>query len=186
MSHFCRISLLSFLLAAAFAQTTASIRGVVTDPTAAAVPNARVDATNRNTGLAVTVHTSTDGSYSFNLLPIGEYRVTVEAQGFKRFELSNVLLANQQVAGINVTLEVGTAVERVEVASGAPLVNTQTTEVGQLIEARPIVELPLNGRNPLQLATLVSGVSGEKVHLALVGNDERDATRMSVNGNASR
>ncbi len=165
------------------AQTTASIRGTVTDASSAAVPNARVEATNRNTGLKVAATTAVDGSYAINLLPIGEYDIVVEAQGFKRLQQSNVALANQQVAGLNFSLQVGAAAERVEVTSGAPLVNTQTTEVGQLIEARPIVELPLNGRNPLQLATLVAGVSGEKVHTALVGTDERDATRMSVNGN---
>lgn len=183
MTRFACCGLLFLLAAAGFGQTTASIRGIVTDPTSAAVPNAKVEATNTNTGLAVTVQTAGDGAYAFNLLPIGVYRLTVESPGFKKFELSNITLANQQVAGINVSLEVGAAAERIEVTSGAPLVNTQTTEVGQLITARPIVELPLNGRNPLQLATLVAGVSGERVHTTMVGNDERDATRMSVNGN---
>ena len=128
-------------------------------------------------------HFAADGSYTLTLLPIGDYRLVVEAPGFKVAEFSNITLTNQQVVGLNVSLQVGAVSEHVEVTAGAPLVNTQTTEVGQLIEARSIVELPLNGRNPLQLATLVAGVSGEKGHTQLVGNDERDATRMSVNGN---
>ena len=175
--------LLTGLALLGFAQTTASIRGIVTDPSNSPVPGARIEAQNLSTGFAVSVRSGSDGGYALNLLPIGEYKLTVEAQGFKRHELSSLPLANQQVAGINVSLQVGAIAERVEVSGGAPLVNTQTTEVGQLIEARPIVELPLNGRNPLQLATLVAGVSGERVHTALVGTDERDATRMSVNGN---
>lgn len=182
-----RLLLTFFLLTlSAFAQTTASIRGVINDSSGGAVANAKVDVLNIKTGFAVSVSSAVDGSYTVNLLPIGEYRLMVEANGFKRVEMNNIVLANQQVAGINVILQVGAIVERVEVNAGAPLVNTQTTEVGQLIEERPIVELPLNGRNPLQLATLVTGVSGEKVHTALVGNDERDATRMSVNGNRAK
>jgi hypothetical protein len=180
-----RLLLFSLLLCsvAAQAQITSSIRGTVTDASGAAVANARVETVNVGTGFRSAVASGTDGNYVLTLLPIGEYRLTVEAPGFKRFEQTNIVLANQQVAGINVALQVGAVSESVEVTAGAPVVNTQTTEVGQLIQSHAIVELPLNGRNPLQLATLVTGVSGEKVHGALVGTDERDATRMSVNGN---
>ncbi len=165
------------------AQITAAIRGTVTDPGAAAVPGAHVTATNTQTAFASTAITNGDGSYALTLLPIGEYRLTVEANGFKQFEQSNITLTTNQVAGINVTLQLGTVTEKVEVTSGAPLVNTQTTEVGQLINAQQIVDLPLNSRNPIQLATLVNGVSGAQVHQVLIGTDERNASYMSVNGN---
>ncbi len=165
------------------AQITASIRGTVSDPTGAAVANAKVIATNTGTGLASNASSAADGTYTLALLPIGEYRLSVEAAGFKKFEQTNIVLTTNQVAGINITLEVGAVSERVEVTTGAPLINTQTTEVGQLIESRQIVELPLNGRNPIQLATLVTGVSSTRVHTALLGTDERDASALSVNGN---
>ncbi|MFN7923218.1 MAG: carboxypeptidase-like regulatory domain-containing protein [Bryobacteraceae bacterium] len=175
--------LASFFSLTAFAQITAGIRGTVTDPTGAAVPSARVTATSTATGFAATATTIADGGYTLNLLPIGTYRLTVEASGFKLFERTNIALANNQVAGINVALEVGSVSEKVEVSSGAPLVNTQTTEVGQLIESKQIVDLPLNGRNPIQLATLVNGVSSTRVHTVLLGTDERDASALAVNGN---
>src|SRR4051794_3479710 len=175
--------LLSLSVATVQAQTTAGLRGTVTDVSNASIAGARVEAHNVQTGLIARTTSTADGSYTLTLLPIGDYRVVVEATGFKVAEFPNITLANQQVLGLNVMLQVGAVSEHVEVEAAAPLVNTQTTEVGQLIESRSIVELPLNGRNPLQLATLVAGVSGEKVHTQLVGNDERDATRMSVNGN---
>lgn len=170
-------------LTPAFAQITAGIRGTVSDPSGAAVPTAKITVTNTGTGLATATTPAADGVYTFNLLPIGTYQLVVEAAGFKRFEQSNIVLTTNQVAGINITLEVGNVAERVEVTSGAPLVNTQTTEVGQLIESRQIVDLPLNGRNPIQLATLVNGVSSTRVHTVLLGTDERDASALSVNGN---
>lgn len=175
--------LLGALRPSADAQITAGIRGTISDPTGAAVAGARVAATNTGTGFSAVVSSANDGTYTLTLLPIGAYRLSVEASGFKRFEQSNITLTTNQVAGINVTLEIGAVSERIEVTSGAPLVNTQTTEVGQLIDAKQIVDLPLNGRNPIQLATLVNGVSSARVRTALLGTDERDASALSVNGN---
>ncbi len=187
-SMFARSALLCgvFFFIASFplpGQITGSIRGTVTDPAGAAVPGARVAAVNTRTNLSVGATTDADGGYLITLLPIGEYRLTVEAAGFKRFEQTNIALTTNQVAGINIKLELGTVAEKVEVTAGAPLVNTQTTEVGQLINSQQIVDLPLNSRNPIQLATLVNGVSGAQVHTVLVGTDERNASYMSVNGN---
>ena len=144
------------------AQITGGIRGTVSDASEAAVVNARVTATNLRTGLSVSAATSREGTYSLTLLPIGEYRLSVEASGFKRFEQSNITLTTNQVAGINVILEVGAVTESIQVSAGTPVVNTQTSEVGQLINRGQIVELPLNSRNPIQLATLVNGVSGRR------------------------
>ncbi len=165
------------------AQTTSGIRGTVIDSSSAAIPAARVSVTNMETGLSQTVPTDSTGGYIFSLLPSGVYRLTVEASGFKRFEQSNIRLTTNEVAGLNVTLEVGDVTQQVEVTGGAPLVNTQTSETGTLIGTQQIVELPLNGRNVIQLATLTNGVAQERVHNALVGGDERNASAMSVNGN---
>jgi Carboxypeptidase regulatory-like domain len=172
----------SFALPCA-AQITSGIRGTVTDSSGAAVPGARVTATNVGTGFSVNAMTSNDGTYTLTLLPIGDYKLDVAATGFKTVERTNITLTTNQVAGINVTLQVGAVSQSVEVTAGAPLVNTQTSEVGQLVNSRQISGLPLNGRNPIQLATLVNGVSGAQVPTALVGTDERNAAYMSVNGN---
>lgn len=163
--------------------TTAGIRGTVTDSSQAAVVNARVVAVNLGTQLTVTANTGSSGEYAFTLLPVGTYSVAVEATGFKRFEQTNIRLATNQVLGLNVTLEVGAVTEKIQVTEGAPLVNTQTSETGTLVGSTQIAELPLNGRNIIQLATLTNGVAAESVRTAITGGDERNASSMSVNGN---
>lgn len=167
----------------AYGQITASIRGTVTDPSGAAVVGARITATNTGTKFSMTAVSSSEGAYTLNLLPIGIYNLVVEAAGFKKAEHSNIKLATNQVAGIDVHLQLGAVTESVEVAAGAPLVNTQTTEVGQLIESRQIMDLPLSGRNPIQLATLINGVTTSNVPTTMLGADERSAAYLSVNGN---
>lgn len=185
-AHAAGLGFLAMLLLAAGtlpAQTGSGIRGTVTDSSGAAVPGARVTATNVDTGLTRTATTDTAGVYTFTLLPVGGYSLAVEAQGFKTHQQSNIRLTTNEVAGLNVVLEVGALSERVEVSAGAPLVNTQTTETGTLIGTQQVVELPLNGRNVIQLATLTNGVAAERVHTALTGGDERNASAMAVNGN---
>src|SRR5579885_302090 len=179
----CFVSAAFLLVRQAPAQITSGIRGTVTDPSGAAVPGARITATNTGTGFAATATSSNDGTYTLTLLPVGQYTLEVEANGFKKLQRTNITLTTNQVAGINVVLQVGAVSESVEVVAGAPLVNTQTTEIGQLINAQQITDLPQNGRNPIQLATLVNGVSGAQVPTAMTGTDERNAAYMSVNGN---
>ncbi|MBS1798413.1 MAG: TonB-dependent receptor [Acidobacteria bacterium] len=171
------------LSSASFAQITASIRGTITDPSNAAVPNAHVTATNVDTGFAVETTSSNDGSYTITLLPIGHYRLRIAATGFETQEQAGITLTTNQVAGINTTLKIGNVSQTVSVTGGLPIINTQTSEVGQLINSEQARELPLNGRNPIQLATLVNGVSGAQVVTVIVGADERNSNYMSVNGN---
>ena len=180
---FCLCLALALTCTRASAQITAGIRGTITDPSGAAVVGARVTATNTGTSFKATAVSTTDGTYTLTLLPIGVYNLVVEATGFKKAEHKDIALATNQVAGIDVTVQVGAVTESIEVAAGAPLVNTQTTEVGQLIESRQIVDLPLNGRNPIQLATLINGVTTSQVPVAMLGGDERNAAYLSVNGN---
>ncbi|MCC6590254.1 MAG: carboxypeptidase regulatory-like domain-containing protein [Bryobacterales bacterium] len=177
------VVLLTVLSYKAAAQITASIRGTVTDATGAGVVGARISATNAGTGFTATATSTADGTYTLTQLPIGTYNIVAEAAGFKKAEFSNVKLATNQVAGIDIPLQIGAVNESIEVSSGTPLINTQTTEVGQLIESRQIVDLPLNGRNPIQLATLVNGVTTSQVPTAMLGADERSAPYLSVNGN---
>lgn len=163
--------------------TTAGIRGTVTDPSGAAIAGAKVTATNLGTKLTLTANTDVSGTYAFTLLPVGSYSVSVETAGFKRFEQTGIPLTTNSVLGLNVTLEVGAVTESVQITAGAPLVNTQTSETGTLVGSTQIVELPLNGRNIIQLATLTNGVAAENVRTAITGGDERNANNMAVNGN---
>jgi hypothetical protein len=166
------------------AQTTSSgIRGTITDASTGSIAAATVTVTNLDTGLTKTTQSDRTGTYTFQLLPVGRYSLKIESKGFKTVEQSPIPLATNEVAGLNFTLEVGAASERVQVIAEVPVINTETSETSTLISTKSVVDLPLNGRNVIQLATLTNGVSGEKVPTALVGGDERNASSMSVDGN---
>jgi len=160
---------LSLILALAFisgaawitpvqAQTsTANIEGTVVDPTGAVVPGASITVSNVATGLTRETISNDSGFYNLPLLPVGEYKLAVEKQGFKKKVLQGITLKIDQIARIDVSLEVGLTVEEVTVTAQAPLVNTASTAIGDVIENRRVVELPLNGRYFTQLALLVTG-----------------------------
>jgi hypothetical protein len=161
---------------------TATILGTVTDPTGAAIASGKVTATNEATGFSRSVVSSTDGAYLIPLLPIGErYRVTVEASGFRMFVQTGIELQLNQNARVDAQLQLGNVSEAVEVAASAPLVDTYSSEGGEVVEQRRIIELPLNGRNALQLATLLPGVSRAIIKTALDGGN-RAANYLNING----
>jgi len=153
----------SSLLSPAFGQTeTAAINGFVTDPSGGVVPAADVVATNVATNAAYPVQTSASGYYVITPLPIGTYTIIVEVPGFKTGIAENITLQVQQRAKIDFALEVGQLTEVVTVESSAPLLSTEETSLGQVVNNRSIVELPLNGRNYLQLGTLAVGMMPTK------------------------
>ncbi len=154
---FVGISLLA--QAVSFAQTTANIVGTVQDPTGAVVPAAKVSAVNQATGLERTAQTDGNGGFLFAALPIGSYRVRCEKAGFKAFIQENVVLQVAQEVRLNIGLSIGAANEEVTVSVGVTLSNTENAELGEVIENKRIVDLPLNGRQFLQLAELTPGVS---------------------------
>ena len=154
--------LLIVFVPAAWAQrVTGSIAGTVTDPTGALVPNAKVVARNAATNLERTATTNNDGFYRLDLLPPGTYALTIEVQGFKREVLKDITLQIDQVARIDARLEVGQMTEEVTVSSSPPLVDTASAAIGDVIENKRIVELPLNGRNFQQLALLTASTTVE-------------------------
>src|SRR5579872_5281747 len=136
-----------------------SIVGTVTDATGAVVPGAKVTITNLGTTETRAMETNQEGFYQFvNLVP-GEYRIEVEKSGFKRFDREPITVEVQQVARINVTgMQVGEVNQTIEVTAETPLLQPETSSLGQVVEARKVNELPLNGRNPLALVALVPGV----------------------------
>jgi len=135
-----------------------SIRGTVTDPSGAAVPNATVTATNSLTGIATRATTSSTGSFVFTQLQIGTYQVSVEASGFKSYQLGGIKLDLDQVYSMNVKLELGAVSEQVTVEANPTQVETTSMQLNTVVTGNQIVDMPLNGRNWTQLMQLQPGV----------------------------
>ena len=137
---------------------TGSIVGNVKDSSGAVIPNAKVTVGDMDKGTTFVTSTSTSGDYVASPLTVGRYSVTVEKQGFKTSITEAIELQVQQRAAVDVTLQIGQIEERVTVADVAPLLDTETSELGQVIDSKRMVTLPLNGRNFAQLAQLSAGV----------------------------
>jgi len=139
-------------------QSTGRLLGTVKDQTGAVIPGAMVKATNVGTGLERMIRTNEGGDYSIPLLPIGEYTLSVEAAGFKTGTVRGLVLQVNQEARVDMTLNVGDTAETIAVEAAAPLLATDTSSVGQVIENKAIANMPLNGRAFWQLAQLTPGV----------------------------
>src|SRR5262245_16795403 len=147
----------SFLLCAQTVST--EILGLVTDPSGAVVSGAVMTVRRAATGDVRTTTTNDTGNYVFPLLDIGEWEVTCAAVGFKTEVRRGITLQLQQKARIDFQMQVGTQVETIEIRGTAPLLRTEDATLGSVVEARRVVELPLNARNSSQLATLSPGVT---------------------------
>lgn len=140
-------------------QATGKIVGMVKDPAGAVVPGAEVIVTNVDTQVKNTAKTDADGSYYVSNLPIGEYKVTVHQAGFQTAVTKAYSLEINQSLKIDVDLRVGASTETVEVTGNATMVEAYNSTIGASITERPIVNMPLNGRNVLDLAKLEPGVA---------------------------
>lgn len=139
--------------------TTGTILGTVTDNSGATVAGAQIVVTDLNKGTSQQYTTDDSGSYSAPYLAPGTYRVSVEKAGFKRETSGNTLLDLDQKARVDFSLQIGSINQTVVVEASAPLVRSETAELGEVINQRSIEELPLNGRNFAQLVYLVPGVT---------------------------
>src|SRR5467141_470114 len=138
--------------------TYGSITGSVVDPSGAAITDAQVTLTNLGTAEKRAQSTGADGFYSFvNLIP-GQYRIDIEKPGFKHFTRQNVVVEVNQAARIDATMPVGQVSETVEVTSETPLLQPETSSLGQVVEQRKANELPLNGRNVFNPVSLAPSV----------------------------
>lgn len=142
------------------AQTTSELAGAIADSSGASVAGVTLRVVNQETNASREVETDQSGLYRLPFLQPGTYSITVDKAGFKSIRRSDVRLEVNQTARIDFTLELGAVSEAVEVTAAAPLVDSSTSSIGQVIETKLIQELPLNGRNFVQLATLGPGVSG--------------------------
>src|ERR1700676_1290137 len=138
---------------------TGTILGIVRDSSGALVAGAKVTVKNVDIGLARTQTSEGDGSYRFPALPVGNYEGDVTREGFNTERLTALTLTVTQEDVVNITLTVGTASQRIEVTGVATLVDTTSSSLGGLVSEEKIEELPLNGRNFLDLTLLQTGVS---------------------------
>lgn len=141
--------------------TTGTFLGTVHDNTSAAVAGASITVTNLQTGVARSVLSGDDGEYVINLLPVGNYSVRVEHTGFKTDEHASIELQINGHVRLDFVLRVGSVSEKIEVKGSAPLLDTDTAESGEVIENQRVTQLPLNGRQFIQLALLTAGVVPE-------------------------
>jgi carboxypeptidase family protein/TonB-dependent receptor-like protein len=162
-SRLCVAASLALLLilwgsaAMAFAQSTSTLSGTVTDPQGAAVPNATVSATNQATGVESVTQTDSAGDYLFPSLPIGVYRVQVRAPGFQTTAVANLRLEVASTLTQNIQLTVGQTAQTVEIVADAAVIETTTNSIGQVINDKTVQDIPLNGRHFTDLSLLTPG-----------------------------
>lgn len=149
---------LALLLAVPLAAQTARITGLVSDSTSQPVPNATVTAESADTGIRRTSVTSTEGYYTFGLMPRGRYQLRVEAAGFRVRSEADITLDDAQVLRVDFPLELSQVTESVEVSGVVKQLETETAAQSTVVAQQQVVDLPLNGRNPLFLANIVPGV----------------------------
>lgn len=141
------------------AQETGTILGTVTDPTGASVPNAKVTVTNSASSQSRMVQSNSEGNFSITSLNIGRYNVKVESAGFKSYEQEDVVLNVNATLRVNIALQIGQSQETITVEANAIQVQSDTSEQSTMITSTQISNLDTNGRNPIQLATLVPGAA---------------------------
>jgi len=153
--------LLGFVLAAGtvYAQANANLVGTVTDPTGAVVANAKITITNQDNGFVRTTTTNSTGSYSSPNIPNGSYEMTVEVPGFNTFDRKDIVVNVNETVRADAKLQVGNVGQTVTVETNQLQVQSDTSDVSQTITGDQIANLPTNGRNVLQLTTLVPGAA---------------------------
>ena len=177
------------LAGAAGAQSrTGTVFGTVRDTTGGVLPGAAVVATEQDTGVSRETTADGQGRFEFLLLPIGRYTIKATIQGFADFEVRNVGLETQQNREVSITMQPAGVQESVTVAGTTPIVEVdrRSAALGQVIHSEQVAELPLNGRNFVQLGTLAPGaVKGEGAFFNNKGTTEvsiRGSTSISVQG----
>ncbi len=139
------------------AQSTATLQGTVTDQSGAVIANTKITVRNQATGFERIVQTDSDGNYQVAALPVGDYRVEAQAQGFGAQAANNLTLEVSRIVVQNFQLKVGGVAQEVSVTADTQTVETATTTVGQVINQKTVQEIPLNGRHFVDLGLLIAG-----------------------------
>ncbi len=175
------ICLLTCSLSVSAQVTTGSIQGLVSDSTGAIVPNAQVTAANVETNFSRNAMTDSDGQYNIQYLPPGTYRVEATGSGFKTYVRTDVIVEISRNVRVDPVMEVGVVSESVNVTSDAPLVETASPALGQVVNNKDIINLPLVDRDVYTLLELTAGVdSSSKTNIFGVPGQE-----VTVNGSSN-
>jgi hypothetical protein len=157
---FCIGGLLAVLAAPTlFADVTGSILGSVTDPSGAVLTNVEVVATNLDTNLSQSTKTDTAGQYRILALPVGKYKVEATLTGFQKFVATGIDLTVNEQHRVDIAMQVGAVQQEVEVTATAVQVESTNTQLGQVVEEKALLALPLNGRSYIDLLGLQPGVA---------------------------
>jgi hypothetical protein len=178
---------LAMLLAApcAGAQSTGGrIRGTVSDPSAASVAAATVTLINEATHAARNVQSGASGEYIFIEVPVGTYEIDVTETGFKKYVHKGIALDLNEVISVDITLQLGSSAERVEVTGAPPVIDTTSTQLGAVVNERSSTQLPLNERDVYQLLQLQPGVQSQIGNNLFYGSDKPGV--VTVNGGRGR
>ncbi len=165
--------------------TSADIVGTVTDPTGAVIPNGTVTVTNLGTGEVRTMNTTSTGEYTFTALQVGTYSVSVVAPNFETFKVPSIVIAAGDRVRIDAKMQPGAASQSITVTGLAPALQTDTSSDGDLLGAQSVQDLPLNGRNYVNLLQVAAGVNAGQPNSLQGGNrntDQRQTGSYSANG----
>lgn len=176
---------LLMLVSLALAQSpSGTVQGTVEDPQDASIAGASVTISNKATGAAKTVMSDSSGRYAMPFVPPGTYRIAVEVKGFRPTAEEDVVVEVSQTRVVNFKLSVGAATESVEVLATAPVLDTQTSSQGDVVQSKAITGLPLNGRNPLALATLVPTVVDDSGNAPIphIGGGRDSTSEVQIDG----
>lgn len=194
--YFCavRIAMIFMLIGVAAAQlsaqiTTGGIVGTVTEANGSILPGATIILENLDTGLTQKNTSTNTGDYTFDLLPIGHYSIAISMPNFQTYKVSQITIAAGDRTRINARLAIGRVVETITVASDVVAVQTDSSTVGSLVDTKAVQDLPLNGRNYINLVTLTPGVtsgttpgSSQALSSGTRPDDRRQSSSYSANG----
>ena len=166
-----------------FAQTTGTIVGRVTDPAKAAITRAQIELTSETTGIAATATPTAEGDFTFPRLAPGTYQLKVSADGFKAQVRRNIAILVNQTARLDVELAVGTVTSSIEVDAQAPVVQSETSSLGNVVDSHQVEAMPLNGRTSIYgLMAMMPGVQQAGSNPAIAGAAYRGGTGQTVDG----
>ena len=182
--RFSRVAVLVVCLCGAMAaqEFRSTLSGVVTDPTGAPVPNATVAVTEANTGTKAQTVTDSTGQYTIPFLLPGNYQLTAQAEGFKRYVRQRLAVAAAEHPVVDIPLELGAVSQSVDVTEAATLVNTDNASFGQSVSTAQVEDFPLNGRTPMMLAQLSVGVIATAQPTLVHPFDNSGAANWSIGG----
>jgi hypothetical protein len=176
------VSLLLFASSVYGQFETAEVLGTVHDPSGKAVTKASVTLTNQGTGIEAKTSTDDSGDYDFANVKVGRYTVSVEATGFSKVSAADVDVAVEARQRVDLTLQVGVISQSVEVTGVATILNTDSSELGQVINTQQVVELPLNGRDYADLALLSTNINKSPIGALFSPSGTPREAAYNVNG----